>query len=149
MMRPTLSLIAQLEQLGDGDLSDPATIRRDDELGSLANAARKLHQFLSEIRTTTQSNAADLQGIGESIKQGAHTVAEKSEQSHQRIDQVAAAMNEMSATAQDVAQHAAAVSSQVDETTEQTDAADSSIHSTMTNMERLADQIRSTSETVA
>ena len=58
-------------------------------------------------------------------------------------------MNEMSATAQDVAQHAAAVSSQVDETTEQTDAADSSIHSTMTNMERLADQIRSTSETVA
>ncbi|MDX1636273.1 MAG: methyl-accepting chemotaxis protein [Marinobacter sp.] len=149
IIRPTVTIAGQLEQLGDGDLSDPATIHRDDELGSLANAARKLHQFLSEIRTTTQSNAADLEGIGESIKQGAHTVAEKSEQSHQRIDQVAAAMNEMSATAQDVAQHAAAVSSQVDETTEQTDAADSSIHSTMTNMERLADQIRSTSETVA
>lgn len=145
---PTVMIGRQLEQLGDGDLSNPATLRRNDELGKLADAARKLHQFLSEIRTTTQSNAADLQGIGESIKQGAHKVGEKSEQSHQRIDQVAAAMNEMSATAQDVAQHAAAVSSQVDETTEQTDAADKSIHTTMANMERLADQIRSTAETV-
>lgn len=149
IIRPTVTISRQLEQLGDGDLSNPASLRRNDELGSLADAARKLHQFLSEIRTTTQSNAADLQGIGESIKQGAHTVAEKSEQSHQRIDQVAAAMNEMSATAQDVAQHAAAVSSQVDETTEQTDAADQSIHTTMAHMERLADQIRSTSETVS
>ncbi len=149
IIHPTVTIGRQLEQLGDGDLSNPATLRRDDELGKLADAARKLHQFLSEIRTTTLSNAADLQGIGASIKQGAHTVAEKSEQSHRRIDQVAAAMNEMSATAQEVAQHAAGVSSQVDETTEQTDAADQSIHTTMANMERLASQIRSTSETVS
>jgi methyl-accepting chemotaxis protein len=146
---PTAQISGQLQRLGDGDLSDPVTIKRQDELGALADASRRLHQFLQEIRTTTQSNAADLDTIANSINTGAHNVSKKSQASHQRIDQVAAAMNEMSATAQDVAQHAAGVSSQVDETTTQTDQADRSIATTTTSMERLADQIRSTAQTVA
>ncbi|MBS3804832.1 MAG: methyl-accepting chemotaxis protein [Oleiphilaceae bacterium] len=149
ILKPTAQISGQLQRLGDGDLSEPVTIKRQDELGALADTARKLHQFLQEIRTTTQSNAADLDTIAEAINKGALSVAEKSQSSHQRIDQVAAAMNEMSATAQDVAQHASGVSSQVDETTTQTDEADRNIGTTTASMERLADQIQSTAETVA
>ncbi|WP_166253615.1 methyl-accepting chemotaxis protein [Marinobacter salicampi] len=149
IVRPTEQISGQLQKLGEGDLSDPVTLKREDELGALAAASRKLHQFLQEIRTTTQSNAADLDLIAASVKNGGRAISEKSQGSHQRIDQVAAAMNEMSSTAQDVAQHAAGVSSQVDETTTETNKADRHITATTSSMERLADQIRSTGETVA
>lgn len=148
IVRPTVQISGELHRLGDGDLSDPIILERNDELGALAEASRKLHRFLQEIRTTTQSNAADLEMIAASIKEGAGNVNDKSRISHQRIDQVAAAMNEMTATAQEVAEHAAGVSSQVDETTAETDTADRQITATTSSMERLADQIRSTGETV-
>ncbi|WP_319783571.1 methyl-accepting chemotaxis protein [Oceanisphaera sp. IT1-181] len=148
VVRPTVQISGQLQKLGDGDLSDPVTLERQDELGALADAARKLHQFLQEIRITTQSNTADLNLIATSVKESAFSISEKSQGSYLRIDQVAAAMNEMSATAQDVAQHAAGVSSQVDETTTQTNNAERHITTTTSSMERLADQIRTTGETV-
>nr|WP_239552660.1 methyl-accepting chemotaxis protein [Oceanisphaera litoralis] len=149
VVRPAVQISGQLQKLGDGDLSDPVLLKRQDELGVLADAARKLHQFLQEIRTTTQSNTADLNLIAASVKEGAFSISEKSQGSYQRIDQVAAAMNEMSATAQDVAQHAAGVSSQVDETTTETNNANRHITTTTSSMGRLADQIRATGETVA
>jgi methyl-accepting chemotaxis protein len=57
-------------------------------------------------------------------------------------------MNEMSATAQDVASHAASVASQVDETTKQTRHADEQINQSVASMGRLTDQIHSSTETV-
>lgn len=149
VVRPTVQISDQLQKLGDGNLSDPVVLKRKDELGDLADAARKLHQFLQEIRTTTKSNTEELNLIAESVKEGVYNISEKSQSSNQRIDQVAVAMNEMSATAQDVAQHAAGVSSLVDETTTQTNNADRHISTTTTSMERLADQVRATGETVA
>ena len=149
VVKPTVRISQQLQMLGDGNLSDPVTIQRTDELGSLANAARKLHTFLQETRERMHSNTNELHDIAEAIKSGAFDISAKSQSSYERIEQVATAMNEMSATAQEVAQHAAAVSNQVDETTTQTVKADQFITNTTNSMERLASQIRATGETVA
>ncbi|PVY78169.1 methyl-accepting chemotaxis protein [Tamilnaduibacter salinus] len=148
VIRPTVAISSQLEQLGEGDLGQKSTIHRADELGRLADAARKLHDFLNEIKQTTQTNAADLATIKETITTGAHDIADKSTQAHERIDQMAAAMNEMSSTANEVAQHAASVSTRVDETTSETGLADQNIATSVDSMGRLSEQIRATSETV-
>lgn len=148
VVRPAQELVRQLYKLGEGDLSEPTTIERQDELGKLADAARNLYDFLSETGQLMAQNASRLQRTGQLIKNGADTVSYQSDQAHQRIDQIATAMNEMSATAQDVARHAASVATEVQDTSKRTTEADRQIDTAMTSMNRLADQIRSSSQIV-
>ena len=148
VVRPTQQIARQLHTLSEGNLSDPVTLQRADELGQLADAARSLREFLANTGNLMRDNAERLQGTGKSIRANAGQVSDHSDQAHQRIDQIATAMNEMSATAQDVARHAADVASQVQETSSHTDTADNRINTAMSSMERLADQIKSTGETV-
>jgi len=149
VVRPTQELIGKLDKIGAGDLSDPVILKRPDELGRLADTARALHRFLSDTGELMKHNAEQLADTGTMIRANADAVSSQSDQAHQRIDQIATAMNEMSATAQDVAHHAASVASQVDETTNQTRHADSQTNQAVTSMNRLTDQIRSSAETVA
>ncbi|WP_111497571.1 methyl-accepting chemotaxis protein [Marinobacter bohaiensis] len=149
VIRPTQKLIDNIQRLGDGDVSETVSIRRNDELGRLADAARKLHQFLVDTSEQLSRNASQLEGTRDIIRDNADEVSNRADDAHQRIDQIATAMNEMSATAQDVAQHAATVASEVRETSEQTDTADRQIESAVESMERLVSQIRSSSETVS
>lgn len=148
VVRPAQELVRQLYKLGEGDLSEPTTIERQDELGKLADAARNLYDFLSETGQLMAQNASRLQRTGQLIKNSADTVSYQSDQAHQRIDQIATAMNEMSATAQDVARHAASVATEVQDTSKRTTEADRQIDTAMTSMNRLADQIRSSSQIV-
>lgn len=148
VVRPAQKLTSQIARLGKGDLSDPVTLERNDELGELANAARSLHSFLSETGTLLGENASQLHATGELISRNANNVLGQSDRARQRIDQIATAMNEMSATAQDVAQHAASVATEVHETSEETVRADSQINKAVDSMLRLTDQIRSSAETV-
>lgn len=148
VIQPTRLIAGQLEKLGEGELGQRVTIERQDELGRLAEAARRLHDFLNEIQQVTRTNAADLTTIKDTIGSGARDVAERSDQARQRIDQMATAMNEMASTASEVAQHAANVSTRVDETTSETDHANRNIATSVESMNRLSEQVRSTSETV-
>ncbi|MDR9426072.1 MAG: methyl-accepting chemotaxis protein [Marinobacter sp.] len=148
VVRPTQELIGKLTYIGEGNLTNPVTMQRPDELGLLADTARALHRFLSETGEMMKHNAEQLAETGNLIKTSADTVSDQSDQAHQRIDQIATAMNEMSATAQDVASHAASVASQVDETTKQTRHADEQINQSVASMNRLTDQIHSSTETV-
>ncbi|BES72399.1 methyl-accepting chemotaxis protein [Marinobacter nanhaiticus D15-8W] len=149
VIRPTQSLIQNIQQLGDGDASEAVTLRRQDELGRLADAARKLHQFLVTTSEQLSDNANQLDATRITIRDNADQVSNRADDAHQRIDQIATAMNEMSATAQDVARHAATVASEVQETSRQTNTADGQIQSAVDSMERLVSQIRSSSETVS
>jgi len=148
VVRPAQQLIGQLDKLGQGDLSERTTLTRKDELGRLADTARALHSFLSETGDLMRNNVTQLENTGSLIRNNADRVSAQSDQAHQRIDQIATAMNEMSATAQDVAHHAASVASQVDETAGQTQQADQQINHAVESMKRLTDQIQSSAQTV-
>ena len=148
VVRPVQKLTLQISRLGDGDLSDPVTMQRADELGQLADAARSLHRFLSDTGSQLSENASQLNETGELIRQNADSVVGQSDMAHQRIEQIATAMNEMSATAEDVASHAASVATEVSQTSDETANADSQINKAVDSMQRLTDQIRSSGETV-
>ncbi|MDX1754568.1 MAG: methyl-accepting chemotaxis protein [Marinobacter sp.] len=148
VIKPTQTMTAQLQQLSNGDLSERVTLEREDELGQLAEAARRLHDFLSATGRQMTTTAEQLKHTRDIISGNADKVSSQSSDAHLRIDQVATAMNEMSATAQDVAQHATSVAHQVQETSQQTSQADQEINRAMDSMTRLAEQIRTSAETV-
>ncbi|MFL1406478.1 methyl-accepting chemotaxis protein [Marinobacter sp. M1N3S26] len=148
VVRPVRTLTDQLYRLGEGDLSSPATLRRNDELGRLADAARNLHGFLSETGSLMNRFSGQLSDTSQALQTNARQVADHSEQSHQRIEQIATAMNEMSATAQEVANHATSVSGETREASTEATAADERTQQASHSMGRLSEQIRLSAETV-
>jgi methyl-accepting chemotaxis protein len=88
-------------------LAERVVSERRDELGNLAAAANTLRDFLADTFTRLQRSAGDLDSASGELNAIATTMAGGTSEQFNRTDQVATAMNEMSATAQEVARHAA------------------------------------------
>jgi methyl-accepting chemotaxis protein len=107
LVAPIQNLIAYVAHLSQGRLAERVTIVRKDELGKLAIAANTLRDFLSDTFNRLQSNAADLDQASVELNGIARLMSEGTNNQFERTDQVATAMHEMEATAQEVARHAA------------------------------------------
>ncbi|PTU76214.1 methyl-accepting chemotaxis protein [Pseudomonas mangrovi] len=105
LIRPIALLIGHVGQLAQGDFTAHRYPSREDELGRLAKATETLRSFLADTfeRLKNSSNQLDhasgeLNSVATSMSQGVRDQGE-------RTDHVATAMEEMSATAQEVARH--------------------------------------------
>jgi methyl-accepting chemotaxis protein len=117
---PIQQVQAALEDIakGEGDLTQRLAIRRQDEVGAVAGA---FNDFVSQVQTLVKQVVETTGRISASSDQMQHLAARTSSGvNNQRVetDQVATAMNEMGATAHDVAEsanNAAKAASQGDE----------------------------------
>ncbi|MDO6686559.1 MULTISPECIES: methyl-accepting chemotaxis protein [unclassified Agarivorans] len=106
-IKPINSLVDDIDLLSDGKLNVTIHLERGDELGKLANATRKLQQFLLlTVSDLTQSgeqlhnSSSMLSNMSEDLAKGTHQQRESS-------DLVATAIQEMSHSADEVSQTAA------------------------------------------
>jgi methyl-accepting chemotaxis protein len=106
LVQPITRLIAYVADLSQGRFQERVASDRQDELGHLAVAANTLRDFLADTFGRLKSNAAQLDGASSELHQIARQMAEGTQEQFTRTDQVATAMTEMSATAQEVARHA-------------------------------------------
>ncbi len=116
---PIGQLIDHIARLSQGKFGERVVSSRTDELGRLAVAANILRDFLADTFTRLQRSTADLDHASGELNAIASLMAQGTREQFSRTDQVATAMHEMSATAQEVARHAA----------EAAQAADSADHS--------------------
>lgn len=107
LIEPIRQLIDYVAQLSQGRFAARVDDRRKDELGRLARAANTLRDFLAETIGRLKDNAEELEGASGQLRNLAGDMARGTQDQFQRTDQVATAMHEMSATAQEVARHAA------------------------------------------
>ncbi|TVT84064.1 methyl-accepting chemotaxis protein [Pseudomonas sp. H3(2019)] len=107
LVEPIRKLIEYVAQLSQGRFAERAASDRQDELGKLAVAANTLRDFLAETFSRLQRSASDLDSASGELNSIATLMAHGTSEQFNRTDQVATAMNEMSATAQEVARHAA------------------------------------------
>jgi len=107
LIEPIGQLIEYVAQLSQGRFGARVDSRREDELGRLARAANTLRDFLAETVGRLKDNAQELEGASGQLRTIAGDMARGTQDQFQRTDQVATAMHEMSATAQEVARHAA------------------------------------------
>ncbi|WP_085610756.1 MULTISPECIES: methyl-accepting chemotaxis protein [unclassified Pseudomonas] len=107
LVEPIRKLIDYVTQLSKGRLVERVVSDRQDELGNLAAAANTLRDFLAETFNHLQRSAKDLDNASGELNAIATLMAGGTNEQFNRTDQVATAMNEMSATAQEVARHAA------------------------------------------
>lgn len=107
LVQPIRNLIAYVTRLSHGRFAERVVSHRRDELGDLAQAANILRDFLAETFNRLQRSATELDSASGELNAIASLMSQGTTEQFERTDQVATAMNEMSATAQEVARHAA------------------------------------------
>lgn len=105
LIGPINRLVGHIDALSQGHLGKPVDARRQDELGRLAQASNRLRDFLAETFRKLQHSSEELDRANRELEAVSSRMASDSRQQFERTDQVATAMQEMSATAQEVARH--------------------------------------------
>ncbi|HLV18560.1 MAG TPA: methyl-accepting chemotaxis protein [Pseudomonas sp.] len=105
LIDPINGLIGHIDALSQGHLGKPVDARRQDELGRLALASNRLRDFLAETFRKLQASSQELDRANRELETVSSRMAGDSRKQVERTEQVATAMHEMSATAQEVARH--------------------------------------------
>ncbi|KNH43645.1 chemotaxis protein [Pseudomonas lini] len=106
--RPLKQMVAMLDDIaqGEGDLTRRLTSERADELGSIAKG---FNTFLAKLQAMITQVVTSVQSVSDSSEHTADIAIRTNIGVHKQmaeIDQVATAVHEMTATAQDVARNA-------------------------------------------
>ncbi|OPB11154.1 methyl-accepting chemotaxis protein [Pseudomonas synxantha] len=145
IVRPLRQALLTANRIAEGDLSHDITTSRRDELGQLQ---RSIGQMTLNLR-------ALIGGINDSARQIASAAEQLSAVTEQtragvngqklETEQVAAAMNEMLATSQEVARHAEQASIAATEADQQAGVGDQVVAEAITHIEHLAEQMNRSS----
>lgn len=120
LVQPTNILEQHFHRISEGALSESIAVKRDDEIGQLANSASRLQTFLRDMLGSIGLVSSDLNTISNDLNKVSEDIVDVTATQHSRTDAVSTAMHEMTATAQDVSQHAnnaAAAAEQADQST--------------------------------
>ncbi|MGF7243954.1 methyl-accepting chemotaxis protein [Pseudomonas oryzihabitans] len=106
--RPLRQMVIMLDDIakGDGDLTKRLTVNRRDELGAIATGFNAFLSSLQKLIGQLVHSVSEVNGAATHTTQIAQRTRDGVQRQLQEIDQVATAMQEMTATAQDVAGNA-------------------------------------------
>ncbi|MAD01222.1 methyl-accepting chemotaxis protein [Pseudomonas abyssi] len=148
LVNPITHLIRQIEQLSLGRLGQPIKSHRADELGTLARAANQLRDFLEDTFGQLKRSTGELDRASGELNTIATRMAQGSRDQFSRTDQVATAMQEMSASAVQVAQHAAEAAHAADDVDSNAQQSAAVMQQTIAAMQAMLQQINHTTEVI-
>ena len=148
LVTPIRLLIDHVANLSQGKFGQRVDASRADELGRLAAAANVLRDFLADTFTRLQRSTADLDNASGELNAIASLMAQGTREQFSRTDQVATAMHEMSATAQEVARHAAEAARAADTADESAQQGESMMRSTIQTITHMRSEISNTATVI-
>ena len=148
LIDPIRKLIDYVAQLSQGKVAERVASSREDELGKLAMAANTLRDFLAETFNRLQRSAKDLDSASGELSAIAGLMASGTNEQFNRTDQVATAMNEMSATAQEVARHAADAARAADDADQSTQQGEKVMQGTIHTITQMRGEIANTATVI-
>ena len=148
LVEPIRQLIEYVAQLSHGKFAERVASGRQDELGKLAMAANTLRDFLAETFSRLQRSASDLESASGELNSIATVMAGGTNEQFNRTDQVATAMNEMSATAQEVARHAADAARAADDADQSAQQGEKVMQGTIHTITKMRGEIANTAEVI-
>ncbi|WP_192562111.1 methyl-accepting chemotaxis protein [Pseudomonas gozinkensis] len=148
LVEPIRKLIDYVTHLSKGRLVERVASDRQDELGNLAAAANTLRDFLAETFNHLQRSAKDLDSASGELNAIATLMAGGTNEQFNRTDQVATAMNEMSATAQEVARHAADAARAADDADQSAQQGEKVMQSTIHSITQMRGEIANTATVI-
>ena len=148
LVQPIRNLIEYVTQLSRGRFAERVVSNRQDELGDLALAANTLRDFLAETFSRLQRSATELDSASGELNAIASLMSQGTSEQFERTDQVATAMNEMSATAQEVARHAADATQAADDADHSAQQGEKVMQGTIHTITRMRGEIANTATVI-
>ncbi|OBY91644.1 chemotaxis protein [Pseudomonas sp. AU11447] len=148
LIGPIARLIEHIAQLSEGNFGERVDATRRDELGRLARAANTLRDFLAETFTRLKHSTHELDTASGELNAIATLMAEGTREQFSRTDQVATAMHEMSATAQEVARHASDAARAADDADQHAQQGGEVMKTTIVTITEMSNEIANTAEVI-
>lgn len=104
--RPLKTVTEHLQHISDGDLTKQIDMQRGDEIGILANAANHVSVSLNDTLLEVDHAITELQAVCVQMQGNSLHTKQGMDHQFQEVEMLATAMNEMSYSIRDVAQHA-------------------------------------------
>ncbi len=145
---PIRHLITHVDQLSHGQFGQRVETSRADELGMLAIAANTLRDFLASTTESLHQSSGDLDNASGELNAIASRMTEGVNEQFERTDQVATAMHQMSATAQEVARHAAEAAHAADDADDSARQGGKVMQSTIATITDMRGEIANTAEVI-
>ncbi len=144
LINPISSLITHITELSHGNFGQRVDSSRSDELGQLAVAANTLRDFLAETFNRLKQSTAGLDHASGELSAIATLMVQGAHEQLSRTDQVATAMHEMTATAQEVARYAAEAAHAADDADSSARQGDRVMQSTIQTITEIRSEITNT-----
>jgi methyl-accepting chemotaxis protein len=145
---PIRHLITHVDQLSHGQFGQRVETSRADELGMLAIAANTLRDFLASTTESLHRSSGNLDNASGELNAIASRMTDGVNEQFERTDQVATAMHQMSATAQEVARHAAEAAHAADDADESARQGGKVMQSTIATITDMRGEIANTAEVI-
>ncbi|SEI42202.1 methyl-accepting chemotaxis protein [Allopseudospirillum japonicum] len=138
--QPLESMVLQMEEIAQGDLTHTLHLGRRDELGRLADAADQMMTSLRQILSKVEQTSDHLYQQTESLSSTVEQTRSGMQHQFEQVDTLASAMQEMSATIQEVAQSAASTATSTEEANTDMQHGQEVMRTTITTIAQLATQ---------
>ncbi len=146
--RPLTVTASALEAFSRGELGQTLDQERQDEIGSLNRSAVALQQTRLLVIEQLQQTLGKLNNATGQLNQVAHSISDGIAEQGSRTDQVATAMEEMSATSQEVSNYAASAANAADEADQASQQGQEVMTATISTINEAAGQIGQTAEVI-
>ena len=145
IIRPIKDLSEEIERFASGDFTREIEVNSRDELGILAEKMNHAQKKLGSVISEVMEAAGHLSVSSSSMKQAANATSEGLAQQTTETEQVATAINEMSATVQEVARNTDAAANLATEADEHSTEGSNVVMQTVSAINALASEVENTS----
>jgi len=148
VVRPLRLMVKVMRKMAAGDLTARIDAESKDEIGEMFMAAKLFQARLRTVLGQFSESSENLVNAAEVLANANQETQEGMERQHLETDQVATAMNEMSATVQEVASNAATASHSANEAQSAAELGGSVVENTRSSIEHLAEEVSQTSNVI-
>lgn len=148
IVAPLRSVIRVAQQIAAGDLSATIEVTRRDEIGQLMQAMQQMGAGLSSIVSGLQAGIEQLASSAQSLSAVTEQTNLEVSSQKEETEQVATAMNQMTATVHDVARNAEEAAQAAQTADGKVESGQQVVRQSMARIEQLADSATSASSSI-
>ncbi|MBD9603811.1 HAMP domain-containing protein [Pseudomonas sp. PDM10] len=148
IVAPLRSVIRVAQQIASGDLSATIEVTRRDEIGQLMQAMQQMGAGLSSIVSGLQAGIEQLASSAQSLSAVTEQTNLEVSSQKEETEQVATAMNQMTATVHDVARNAEEAAQAAQTADGKVESGQQVVRQSMARIEQLADSATSASSSI-
>ncbi|GGY83710.1 methyl-accepting chemotaxis protein CtpH [Cellvibrio zantedeschiae] len=138
---PLLAVIKHIELLAQGNFKTRLHLNQQGELGELNHNIDRMQDSLISVINAVKQSSNTLNNSSQKITDVARAISVDTDNSHKSTDQVAAAINEMTSTVQEVANNASGAANAAQEADEHARKGVEIMDSTIASIQQLSEEV--------